>query len=156
MYPWKSAYLRSGLVFGAVVIGLSTCNHPTGLLQIGEPYSLRTINGRALPYAVNGTADGPAVTQGSVTFLAGAQAQRWERMGRRGASSADSVVWEWMQPGSYYSQLGRVIVRYSSWQPGQQNGPRAAADTLEATASGGFILRQAGQVLQFCPGNEDC
>lgn len=156
MYSWKSAYLRSSLVFGVVVLGLSTCNHPTGLLQIGQPYTLRTINGRALPYLVNGTADGPAVTQGSVTFLAGAQAQRWERMGRRGATPADSVITEWMQPGTYYSQLGRVVVRYTNWQQGQPTGPRAAADTLEATASGGFTLRQQGLVFRFCPASTDC
>jgi hypothetical protein len=156
VYSWKSAYLRSGLVFSAVVLGLSTCNHPTGLLQIGEPYTLRTINGRALPYSMNGSVEGPAVTQGSFTFLAQAQAQRWERMGRRGATPGDSTIWEWMQPGSYYNQLGRVVVRYSNWIPGQTNGPRNAADTLEATASGGFILRQAGLEFRFCPGEQDC
>ncbi|MGH7606027.1 MAG: hypothetical protein ACREME_01700, partial [Gemmatimonadales bacterium] len=64
------ALLRNYGLFGAVVIGLTTCNHPTGVLRIGEPYVLRTINGRALPFAVTGTPDGPAITQGSVTFLA--------------------------------------------------------------------------------------
>ena len=74
----------------------------------------------------------------------------------RGSTAADSVVTEWTQPGTYYNQLGRVIVRYTNWQPGQSTGPSAPADTLEATASGGFTLRQAGLVFQFCPETTDC
>lgn len=155
MYTPKSAYFRSSLVFGVVVLGLSTCNHPTAL-QIGQPYTLRTINGRPLPYLVNGTADGPVLTKGSMTFLGGSQAERSERMRMRGATPADSVIMEWTQPGTFYNQVGRVVVRYTNWVPGQSNGPRAAADTFEATSTGGFTLRQAGLVLQFCPESSDC
>jgi hypothetical protein len=123
------------------------------MLEIGQPYTLRSVNGRGLPYSMNGTADGPSITQGSFTFMDGVQAQRWQRLGRRGATPADSIITQWMQPGSYYNQLGRVIVRYSNWVPGQS---AHSADTLEATASGGFTMRQAGLLYTFCPGNSDC
>ncbi|MGH7605847.1 MAG: hypothetical protein ACREME_00780, partial [Gemmatimonadales bacterium] len=78
-----------------------------------------------------------------------------ERRGRpsgAGGGTADSIFTQWTQPGTYYSQLGRVIVRYDDWPPAQ-GGPPAAADTLEATAGGGFMLRQAGMVMRFCPGS---
>lgn len=153
MFGPKSLYFSRGAVFGALVLGLSTCNHPTGMLEIGQPYTLRSVNGRGLPYSMNGTADGPSITQGSFTFMDGVQAQRSQRLGRRGATPADSIITQWMQPGSYYNQLGRVIVRYSSWVPGQSAN---SADTLEATASGGFTMRQAGLLYTFCPGNSDC
>lgn len=146
--------LRNTGLFGAAILGLTTCNHPTGVLQLNQPYVLRSINGRALPYAVNGTPTGPAITRGSVTFLAAARAERAERRGQPNGG-ADSTITEWTQPGTYYGQLGRVIVRYDGWPPAQ-GGPPAAADTLEATASGGLMLRHAGLELKFCPGSGHC
>ncbi|MGH7530955.1 MAG: hypothetical protein ACREMN_11280 [Gemmatimonadales bacterium] len=149
----KTLLLRNTLVFGAVLIGLTTCNHPTGAPQMGQPYTLRTINGRALPFAVNGTPTGPAITQGRITFLAESRVERFERRGR--LNGTDSVFTEWTQPGVFFNQLGRIILRYTGW-PTHQGGPPAAVDTLEATASGGFTLRQMGLVFRFCPGESDC
>ena len=136
----------------ALLLGLTTCNQPTGAFRLDQPYSLRTINGRSLPFRVTGTPAGPAIVQGTVTFLPDSRVERFER---RTVDGSDTVFTEWTQPGVFFNQVGRVIVRYTGW-PTHQGGPPAASDTLIATASGGFTLRQMGLVLQFCPGETDC
>jgi hypothetical protein len=146
------------LIVGLAVVTIvvtATCKHPTGLMQLDTPYSLRTINGQLLPYAVNGTATGPMVTSGTFTFDANHRATRQERSRRPNGTTADSIVTNWSQPGSFYTQLGRVVIRYEGW-PSPQGGPRFAVDTLFATTSGGYILREGGMTLVYCPGGTDC
>ena len=136
------------------LITFATCSHPTtGLLQTDAPYTLRTINGQLLPYAVNGNANGPTVTSGSITFFNDHSVQRTEQ-GRRpsGTTMTDS---KWTQPGTFYTQIGRVVVQYQGW-PTPQGGPRSAVDTLMATKSGAYVLNEGGMTLIFCRADTNC
>jgi hypothetical protein len=137
-------------MFVVIVLMLAGCSHPTGLLlQMDTPYSLRTINGQLLPYAVNGTSSGPTVTEGTITFTADHQALRHERR------VTGSAVTTWNQPATFYTQLGRLVITYQGW-PTAQGGPMRASDTLTATKTGGYVLHEGGLTLLFCPGGSNC
>jgi hypothetical protein len=136
------------------LLAFAACKQPTGLLKTDTPYTLRTINGQLLPYAVNGTANGPMVTDGSITFFQDHSATRHERR-RRQTTATDSAVTVWTQPGTFYTQLGRVVLKYQGW-PTPQGGPPFAADTLFATKTGGYVLNQGGLKLLYCPGTTQC
>jgi hypothetical protein len=136
-----------------IVLTVATCSHPTtGLLKTDDPYTLRTINGQLLPYAVNGTANGPQITAGSITFFGDHSAQRAQQ-GRRpnGTGMADT---RWTQPATFHTQIGRVVLTYQGW-PTPQGGPNRAADTLVATKSGAYVLHDGGLTLLFCRAS-DC
>jgi len=143
------------LLYGLPLLALVACRQPTGLLKTDTPYTLRTINGQLLPYAVNGTASGPTVTEGSITFFQDHSASRHERSRRHSSSSNDSVVTSWTQPGQFYTQLGRVVLEYRNW-PTPQGGPTFSTDTLFATKSGGYVLHEEGLTLLYCPGSTGC
>lgn len=137
--------MRSLAVMSA--LALVACSDALAPVTVGAVYQLRSINGHPMPWTPpSDTVDLPGiaftVTEGWITFVDAASAQRHERYGRwviDGNGDSLFLASDWTETATYQRLPGKIVLTYPP-SPGGGAGP----DTLEVSGRGVLLLRKTG------------
>jgi hypothetical protein len=126
------------------VLALLSCSDPLGSLTDGQPYTLRSVNGESLPWALPPVSPTHRIAEGWVKIIGASRAERHERIEALDSLGTVQSVAEWTHAGSYRRGFGTFILTYEAWQFNQL-GPRQPVDTF-AVSENGLRLRETGFV----------